>query len=84
MSTPTHVMRLSGDCAITGASSQHETILTQRTKLSQNDLSGGLQLKLLDVTDFDSASVQLLLALKRSWIESGAPIALARIFHRPP
>ncbi|MFY7941838.1 MAG: STAS domain-containing protein [Burkholderiaceae bacterium] len=76
MSTTTHVMRLSGDCTITGASSQHETMLAQWAELSQNDLSGGLHVNLSEVTDFDSAGVQLLLALKRSGIEAGAPIVL--------
>ncbi len=76
MSTPTHVMRLRGDCTITGASSQHEAMLAQWTELSQLDLSGGLGVDLSEVTDFDTAGVQLLLALKRSGIEAGAPIVL--------
>ena len=76
MSTPTHVMRLRGDCTITGASGQHEAMLTQWNELSQQDLSGGLGVDLSEVTDFDSAGVQLLLALKRSGIEAGAQIML--------
>lgn len=51
-------------------------MLAQWTELSQQDLSGGLGVNLSEVTDFDSAGVQLLLALRRSSIEAGALIQL--------
>lgn len=76
MSTATHVIRLHGDCTITGASTQHEAMLAQWSELSQQDLSGGLHVDLSEVTDFDTAGVQLLLALRRSSIEAGAVIQL--------
>jgi anti-sigma B factor antagonist len=76
MHTPQHVMRLSGDCTITNASQQHAAMLAQWNELSQQDLSAGLGLDLSEVTDFDSAGVQLLLALKRSGMEAGAAIVI--------
>jgi anti-anti-sigma regulatory factor len=76
MNTPSHVLKLSGDCTVTGVSSQHAAMLTQWSELSSQDLSAGLGVDLSGVTDFDTAGVQLLLALKRSGIEAGAPIVL--------
>lgn len=76
MTTSTHVLKLSGDCAIAGAAGQHEALLAQWHELLQQDLSGGLAVHLSEVTDFDTAGVQLLLALRRSSTEAGTTLVL--------
>jgi anti-anti-sigma factor len=68
-----NMLRLSGECTIAQAAELREQLLAQ---LAESDGSSAPVLDLSGVTGFDSAGVQLLLALRRSLLDAGRVLSL--------
>lgn len=73
MTESTPALGLQGECTIVQAAAAREELLAQLAAAPEGT---SLAIDLHAVTEFDSAGVQLLLALRRSLLDSGRTLTL--------